>query len=189
MFGVRITHGIPAADAMGSAMWLDLSNKLFWKQTHTHHTHMHTPHTHAHTTHTHHTHMHTHAHTCTQTHHTHTPHTTHTTHTHHTHHTHTPHTTHTHHTHHTHAHTTHTHHTHHTHHTCTHNITPCSDPLTAGTLATPTLKSLIVLRRNGMRYSKTWWSACRVNFLKVRMTPTRMVLEMRSSMSGEEDKE
>ena len=40
-----------------------------------------------------------------------------------------------------------------------------------------------------MRYSKTWWSACRVNFLKVRMTPTRMVLEMRSSMSGEEDKE
>ena len=37
-----------------------------------------------------------------------------------------------------------------------------------------------------MRYSKTWWSACRVNFLKVRMTPTRMVLEMRSSMSGEE---
>ena len=38
-----------------------------------------------------------------------------------------------------------------------------------------------------MRYSKTWWSACRVNFLKVRMTPTRMVLEMRSSMSGEED--
>ena len=88
---------------------------------------------------------------------------------------------------HTHAHTPHTH-THHIH-TCTHNITPCSDPLTAGALATPTLKSLIVLRRNGMRYSKTWWSACRVNFLKVRMTPTRMVLEMRSSMSGEEDKE
>ena len=52
------------------------------------------------------------------------------------------------------------------------------------TLAPLTLKSLIVLRRNGMRYPNTWCRACRVNFLKERNTPTRMVLEMRSSMSG-----